>query len=89
MAQQPVSSLFVFYTVARFVIFGAFALLLWWIGLKGWTGLLVAAAISIPVSYFALRPLRDRLTGRISERQRSRLEAKEEFRTAGTEDDKA
>lgn len=88
MAKQPVSSLFAFYTIARFAIFGAFALLLWLVGLKGWTGLLVAAAISIPVSYFALRPLRDRLTGRISERQRSRTEAKEEFRTAGTEEEK-
>ncbi|RBY75039.1 DUF4229 domain-containing protein [Geodermatophilus sp. TF02-6] len=73
------------YTVGRFAIAVALVLLLWWLGLAGFLGLLLGVLLSMPVSYLLLRPSRDRLTAALAARSTARKQAKaaREARLAG------
>ena len=52
----------VMYTVGRIAIAAALVLILWLVGLDFWSGLLFGVLLSMPVSYFLLRPSRERLS---------------------------
>jgi Protein of unknown function (DUF4229) len=75
------------YTVGRLGIFALLTLVLWMAGLDFWSGLLFGLLLSLPVSYFVLRPSRDRLTEALAARSIARRAAKEDLRTrlSGTE----
>ena len=68
------------YTVGRIAIFAALTLLLWLLGLDKWSGLLFGLLLSMPVSYFLLRPSRERLTEGLAARSIARRAAKEDLR---------
>jgi hypothetical protein len=68
------------YTVGRMAIFAALTMVLWLLGLDLWSGLLFGLLLSMPVSYFLLRPSRDRLTEALAARSVARRAAKEELR---------
>ena len=69
------------YTVGRLGIAAALVLVLWWVGLDFWSGLLFGLLLSMPVSYFALRFARERLNEALAARSVARRTAKEELRT--------
>jgi len=75
------------YTVGRLGILALLTLVLWMAGLDFWSGLLFGLLLSLPVSYVALRPSRERLTEAIAARSVARRAAKEDLRTrlSGTE----
>jgi hypothetical protein len=75
------------YTVGRLAIAAALVLILWLVGLDFWTGLLFGLLLSMPVSYFLLRPSRERLNEGLVARSVTRRAAKEDLRTrlSGTE----
>ena len=70
----------VMYTVGRLGIFALATLLLWLAGLDFWSGLLFGLLLSMAVSYFALRPARERLNEAIAARSLARKAAKEDLR---------
>jgi hypothetical protein len=70
----------VMYTVGRLGIFVLLTLLLWWVGLDLWSGLLFGLLLSMPVSYFALRASRERLNEGLAARSLARKTAKEDLR---------
>jgi len=71
----------VLHTVGRLGIFALLTLLLWWVGgLDLWSGLLFGLLLSMPVSYFALRPSRERLSEALVARSVSRRAEKERLR---------
>ncbi|CCG05268.1 DUF4229 domain-containing protein [Blastococcus saxobsidens] len=70
----------VIYTVGRFAIAAALVLILWWVGLPGFPGLLFGLLLSMPVSYLLLRPSRERLTEALAARSVARRAAKEDLR---------
>src|SRR5690348_18198908 len=57
-----------FYTFDRIAIAAILVLVLWWAGLASFAGLLFGVLLSMPVSYLALRPGRDRLTEALAAR---------------------
>jgi len=67
----------VIYTVGRLAIAAALVLLLWWLGLEGFPGLLFGLLLSMPVSYVLLRPSRERLTEGLAARSVARQQAKQ------------
>ncbi|SFD86997.1 DUF4229 domain-containing protein [Blastococcus tunisiensis] len=69
------------YTVGRLGIAAALVLLLWLVGLDFWTGLLFGLLLSMPASYFLLRPSRERLNEGLVARSTMRRAAKEDLRT--------
>jgi hypothetical protein len=71
----------VIYTIGRLGIWAALTLLLWMLGLDFFSGLLFGLLLSLPVSYFALRPSRDRLTEALAARSMLRRQAKEDLRS--------
>jgi hypothetical protein len=75
------------YTVGRLGILALLTLVLWMAGLDFWSGLLFGLLLSLPVSYVALRPSRERLTEALAARSVARRAAKEDLRTrlSGTE----
>jgi hypothetical protein len=75
------------YTVGRLGIAAALVLVLWWVGLDFWSGLLFGLLLSMPVSYLLLRPSRERLNEGLSARLVARRAAKEDLRArlSGTE----
>ena len=68
------------YTLGRLVIAAVLVAALWFAGLGSFPGLLFGLLLSMPVSYLALRPLRDRLTEALAARGVARRAAKEELR---------
>jgi hypothetical protein len=68
------------YTVGRLGIAAALVLVLWWVGLDFWSGLLFGLLLSMPVSYFALRFARARLNEALAARSVARRTAKEDLR---------
>jgi hypothetical protein len=68
------------YTVGRLGIAAALVLVLWWVGLDFWSGLLFGLLLSMPVSYFALRFARERLNEALAARSVARRTAKEDLR---------
>ena len=67
-------------TVGRIVVFAALVALLWVCGLGSFPGILFGLLLSMPVSYFLLRPLRDRVTEAIAARTALRQSRKEQLR---------
>ena len=70
----------VLYTLARIAIAVVLVLVLWFAGLGSYAGLLFGVLLSMPVSYLALRPVRDRLTEALAARSVARRTAKENLR---------
>ena len=69
------------YTVGRLGIFALVTLVLWWVGLDFWSGLLFGLLLSMPVAYLLLRPSRERLSEGAVGPQHGRAQgAKEELR---------
>lgn len=68
------------YTVGRFAIAAALVLLLWWVGLGSFPGLLFGLLLSMPVSYVLLGPSRERLTEALAARSVARRAAREDLR---------
>ena len=85
--QQPAASLAAAYFLARLGIFVAILAIFWWIGFDGLPGALGAAILSIPVSFFALGKMRERVAQRLEERRAGQQNLKEEFRTTGKNPD--
>jgi hypothetical protein len=77
------------YTLGRLGIFVVLVALLWVAGLTGFLGLVLGLALSVPVSYLLLRPLRERATEAMAARSVARRTAKADLRArlAGTEAD--
>src|SRR5690349_3474630 len=72
----------VLHTVGRIGIFALLTLLLWWVGgLDFFSGLLFGLLLSMPVSYVALRPSRERLSEALVARSLARRAEKEQLRT--------
>ena len=71
----------VMYTIGRLGIWALLTLVLWLFGLDFFSGLLFGLLLSLPVSYFALRMARDRLTEALAARSIARRAAKEDLRT--------
>jgi hypothetical protein len=78
-----------FYTFDRIAIAVILVLVLWWAGLGSYAGLLFGVLLSMPVSYLALRPVRDRLTEALAARSVARRTVKEDLRArlSGNETD--
>jgi hypothetical protein len=68
------------YTLGRLGIFLVLVALLWLVGLSGFLGLLLGLALSVPVSYLLLRPLRERVAEALAARSVARRPAKEDLR---------
>ncbi|GAB3354966.1 DUF4229 domain-containing protein [Modestobacter lapidis] len=64
------------YTLGRLAIVAVLVAVIWFAGLPGLPGLLFGVLLAMPVAYFALRPVRERLTAAIV----ARAEAKEALR---------
>src|SRR4051812_42022291 len=69
-----------FYTFDRIAIAVVLVLVLWLVGVGSYAGLLFGVLLSMPVSYLALRPVRDRLTEAMAARNVARRTAKEDLR---------
>src|SRR3954468_6913651 len=69
-----------FYTFDRIAIAVVLVLVLWLAGVGSYAGLLFGVLLSMPVSYLALRPVRDRLTEALAARSVARRAAKEDLR---------
>jgi Protein of unknown function (DUF4229) len=78
-ARPRIAPWLVVYTVGRFAIAAALILLLWWLGLRGFPGLLFGLLLSMPVSYLLLRPSRERLTEGLAARSVARRQAKQDI----------
>jgi hypothetical protein len=70
----------VLYTVGRLGIFALLTLVLWMADLDFFSGLLFGLLLSMPVSYFALRFARERLSEALAARSIARRRAKEDLR---------
>jgi len=77
------------YTVGRLGIFVLLTLILWWVGLDLWSGLLFGLLLSMPASYLLLRPSRERLNEGLAARSVARRQAKQDLRArlTGNESD--
>ncbi len=71
----------VMYTVGRLGIWALLALVLWMFGLDFFSGLIFGLLLSMVVSYFALRPARERLNEGLVARQHRRQRSKQELRS--------
>ena len=69
------------YTLGRVVIAAVLVTAVWLAGLGGLPAFLWGVLLSVPVSYFSLRPVRDRLTEALAARSVARKAAKEHLRT--------
>jgi multisubunit Na+/H+ antiporter MnhE subunit len=81
-----------FYTFDRLAIAVVLVLVLWLAGVGSYAGLLFGVLLSMPVSYLALRPVRDRLTEALAARNVARRTAKEDLRarlSGGESEDEA
>jgi hypothetical protein len=70
----------VIYVAGRFAIAAALVLVLWWVGLGSFPGLLFGLLLSMPVSFLLLRPSRDRLTEALAAGAVARRAAKDDLR---------
>lgn len=69
------------YTLGRVVVAAVLVTIVWVAGLGGIPALLWGVLLSVPVSYFSLRGVRDRLTEALAARAVARKAAKEDIRT--------
>ncbi len=70
------------YTVGRFALMVAVVGLLFAVGLRNWLLVLLAIAISMPLSWFLLRAQRAQLAERVEAYQQRRRAEREELRAA-------
>ncbi|MGY1707970.1 DUF4229 domain-containing protein [Geodermatophilus sp. SYSU D00758] len=77
------------YTVGRFAIAAALVLLLWWVGMPGFPGLLFGLLLSMPAAYLLLRPSRERLTEALAARSVARKQARADLDSRLAGDDAA
>ena len=68
------------YTGGRIAIAAVLVFVLWTVGLGSYAGLLFGVLLSMPVAYFALRSVRERLNQAIVAYQEQRRRSKEELR---------
>lgn len=71
---------FVIYTAGRLAVFLATAGMLWLFGFRSWFLALAAILVSMPVSYFVLRPQRAALATSVERRVADRRELRERLR---------
>jgi Protein of unknown function (DUF4229) len=69
------------YTVGRLGIWALLTLVLWMFGLDLFSGLIFGLLLSMVVSYFALRPARERLNEGLVAWQLRRRQSKEQLRS--------
>jgi hypothetical protein len=76
------------YTGGRLLIAVVLVLVLWVAGLGSYAGLLFGILLSMPIAYFTLRPIRERLNEAIVAYQQERRREKESLRArlSGDED---
>lgn len=82
-ASKSIGPMVAAYTMGRLVVFVVIAVIFYLVGFRGLPGMLGAAILSIPVSYFLLAKTRVELANRIAARKESELNRKDAFRTAG------
>jgi hypothetical protein len=70
----------VLYTGGRLLIAVVLVLVLWVAGLGSYAGLLFGILLSMPIAYFTLRPVRERLNEAIVAYQEERRRSKQELR---------
>ena len=75
-----VGPLLVMYTVARLLIAVVLIAVVWFAGLPGIPALAFGILLQLPVSYLALRSIRERLTAALAARSAARQAAKEQLR---------
>lgn len=69
------------YTLGRVGVAAVLVTVVWVAGLPGLPALLWGVLLSVPVSYFSLRPVRDRLTEALAARSVARRAAKADIRS--------
>ena len=84
--QPKLVPLFLMYTFGRLAIAAALIALLWWLGLPGTPGFLFGVLLAMPVSFFALAPVRTRLTAALATRAERKETLRAELRGTDTED---
>lgn len=77
------------YTLGRIAVVAVLVAIVWLAGLPGIPALLWGVLLSIPVAYFSLRPVRDRLTEALAARSVARKATKADIRARleGSEED--
>jgi hypothetical protein len=79
------------YTLLRLLIFGACLYVFWLLGLRSETELpylvIAAALTSMVISYFALRPMRERFSAQVAQRIEQRTAAKAQRREDPPDED--
>jgi hypothetical protein len=75
------------YTLGRLGVFVVLVALMWLVGLQGFLGLVLGLALSVPVSYLLLRPLRERATEAMAARSVSRRTTRADLRERLAGDD--
>jgi hypothetical protein len=79
----------VLYTGGRLLIAVVLVLVLWVAGLGSYAGLLFGILLSMPIAYFTLRPVRERLNEAIVAHQEERKREKESLRARLSGDEEA
>jgi hypothetical protein len=79
----------VLYTGGRLLIAVVLVLVLWVAGLGSYAGLLFGILLSMPIAYFTLRPVRERLNEAIVAYQEERKREKESLRARLSGDEEA
>ena len=79
---KPVGPLMAAYFLARVGVFAVLVVIFYLVHFRGFPGLIAAAIVSIPVSYFVCRGWRIELARRMADRQEQKLQFKQEFKTA-------
>jgi hypothetical protein len=78
-----IAPLLVVYTVARLVIAAVLVAVVWFAGLPGIPALAFGVLLQLPVSYLALRSIRERLTEALAARGAARRAARARLRGSG------
>ena len=78
--------LFLVYTFGRLAIAAALIGLLWVLGLPGTPGFLFGVLLAMPVSFFALAPVRTRLTAALAARAEHKEALRVELRGTDVDD---
>jgi len=86
--QPKLVPLFLIYTFGRLAIAAALIALLWWLGLPGTPGFLFGVLLAMPVSFFALAPVRTRLTAALAARAERKEALRSELRGTDRDDGK-
>jgi hypothetical protein len=74
------------YTLGRLAIVAVLVAVLWFAGLQGIPGLLFGVLLAMPIAYFVLRPVRERLTAAIVARSDAKETLRARLQGAGPDD---